>query len=331
MVSKIKKGFLIPLCIIVALAYTGCKESEYHRTEGLIWNTAYHITFKGDKSLEDSVMTVLDDVGKSLNVFDTTSLVSRVNRNISTVVDEHFKRVYKASLDVNSKSCGMFDPTLSPLITAWGFGMGHTPTADTLNIDAIMKYVGIGKTHLNGDTLVKENPDISFNFSAVAKGYACDAVGAMLRRNEVTDYLVEIGGEIVASGVSPSMTQWKVSIDRPVVSDSIIHDSSAIIKLTDAGLATSGNYRNFHMEKGHRFGHTISPKTGRPVATDVVSATVIAPTAMMADAMATACMAAGSEVSKTMMSSAGYEALLILADSTVWITPGLEKLLINDR
>ena len=312
------------------LIFSGaCRRTEYNRTEGLIWNTAYHITYSGDKSLEDSIINVLNDVGRSLNVFDTTSLVSKVNHNRATFVDEHFIQVYKASIDVNEKSGGMFDPTLSPLITAWGFGPGHSPTSDTLNIPEIMKYVGIGKTHLKGDSLIKDNPDISFNFSAVAKGYACDVVAEMLKRNMVTDYLVEIGGEITAGGVSPSMSQWKVSIDRPVVSDSVIHDSSAILKITDAGMATSGNYRNFHKDNGSMFGHTISPKTGRPVATDVVSATVIAPTAMMADAMATACMAAGSEVSKEMVNKAGYEAMLILADSTVWTTPGLGKLLLD--
>lgn len=329
MISKIKNLLLLSLGALLLTAGTACKRSEYNRSEGLIWNTAYHITFKGDKALEDSIITVLEEVGKSLNVFDSTSLVSRINRNETTLVDKHFKRVFQASLDANKRSDGMFDPTLSPLITAWGFGPGHTPTSDTLDIQQIMEYVGLRKTSLHGDTLVKQNPEITFNFSAVAKGYACDAVAEMLRRNEVTDFLVEIGGEINAAGVSPAMTQWKVSVDRPVVSDSIIHDSSAIIKLTEAGLATSGNYRNFHKANGNIFGHTISPLTGRPVKTDVVSATIIAPSAMMADAIATACMASGSDAAKEMIEAGGYEALLILADSTIWTTPGLENILLN--
>lgn len=315
--------------VVAAFAVISCKRSEYQQNSGLIWNTSYHITYAGPPSLSDSILSVLEGVGRSLNVFDSTSLVSRANRSESIVVDSHFRNVYQASVKANKASDGMFDPTLSPLITAWGFGPGHTPTADTMNIAGIMERVGIDKTHLNGDTLVKDNPDICFNFSAVAKGYACDAVAAMLRRNEVTDYLVEIGGEIAMGGVSPGRDMWKVSIDAPLESDSLItHDSSAILRVTDAGMATSGNYRNFRKENGRTLGHTISPKTGRPVTTDVVSATVIAPNAMDADAAATACMASGSEAAKKMIETLGYDALLILADSTVWTTPGIKNALV---
>ncbi|MDE6336967.1 MAG: FAD:protein FMN transferase [Muribaculaceae bacterium] len=326
MFSKHLSPLSAVLPLFIALFLFGCAKSRFQKTEGLIWNTAYHVTFDGDPSLADSIIVVLNDVGKSLNVFDTTSLVSRVNRLDTTLVDNHFKKVYKGSMKAYTESHGMFDPTLSPLIAAWGFGKGHEPTADTLRIPLIMEYVGMDKTHLHGDTLIKDNPNINFNFSAIAKGYACDAVAAMLRRNEVTNYLVEIGGEIAMGGVSPSMDQWRVSIDRPIETDSsIVHDACAVIQITDAGMATSGNYRNFHKQNGQTMGHTISSKTGRPVATDVISATVIAPSAMEADAIATACMAAGSEEAKRLISTLKYEALLILADSTTWSTPGLSK------
>lgn len=312
------------LSIFTVVFLIGCSKNRFNRTEGLIWNTAYHVTYDGDPALSDSILIVLDDVGASLNVFDSTSLVSNVNRVDTAIVDMHFKKVYNASLKAYNESNGMFDPTLSPLIAAWGFGKGHTPSVDTLRIAEILEYVGMNKTHLHGDTLIKDHPHISFNFSAIAKGYACDAVAAMLRRNEVTNYLVEIGGEIAMGGVSPSMDQWRVSIDRPVETDSsVVHDACAVIQITDAGMATSGNYRNFHNHNGRNMGHTISPKTGRPVTTDVISATIIAPTAMEADAIATACMAAGSEEAKRIVSTLKYEALLILADSTTWSTPGL--------
>ncbi len=328
MFSKHLTPLSVLLSAFVAVFLFSCAKTRFQKTEGLIWNTSYHVTFDGDPTLADSIIVVLNDVGKSLNVFDSTSLVSRVNRLDTTIVDAHFKKVYNASMKAYTESNGMFDPTLSPLIAAWGFGKGHEPTADTLRITEIMEYVGMDKTHLQGDTLIKDNPNINFNFSAIAKGYACDAVAAMLRRNEVTNYLVEIGGEIAMGGVSPSMDQWRVSIDRPVESDSsIVHDASAILNITDAGMATSGNYRNFHKQNGVSIGHTISPKTGRPVATDVISATIIAPTAMEADAIATACMAAGSEEGKNLITSLNYEGLLILNDSTTWATPGLSKFL----
>lgn len=155
-----------PLCFAaLTLAASSCGGEKYHKADGMVWNTTYHITYEGDPSLADSVLVVLENVGKSLNVFDTTSLVSSVNAGDSVIVDRHFKKVYNTSRKINSASNGMFDPTLSPLITACGFGKGHRPTADTLNISEVMKYVGITKTHLAGDTLVKDDPRINFNFS----------------------------------------------------------------------------------------------------------------------------------------------------------------------
>ncbi len=313
-------------CFLLPIIFFGCSQTRFNKAQGLIWSTSYHITYDGPTALSDSVIAVLNELDKSLNVFDSTSLVSRVNLADTIIVDRHFKNVYSASLKMAKESGGQFDPTLSPLITAWGFGPGHTPTADTINIDKILDYVGIDKTRMIGDTLIKDDIRINFNFSAVAKGYACDEIAAMLKRNKVTDFLIEIGGEIAVAGVSPSHDLWKISIDTPIESDSsVIHDAYVVLKVTDSGIATSGNYRNYHREGGKTLGHTISPKTGRPVKTDVLSATIIAPTAMYADAAATACMAAGSEVAKQLISSLGYEGLLILADSTTWSTPGVTK------
>lgn len=317
---------IVTIAIIVAMMLSSCGDT-YIKEEGMVWNTVYHITYQGDESLTDSVMRVLNEVGESLNVFDKGSLVSRVNDSDSLAVDRHFASVYNMSRLMNGASDGMFDPTLSPLITAWGFGPGHKVSADTVAVDSILVFTGLDKTRLQGDILVKEDPRIQFNFSAVAKGYGCDMVAEMLRRNGVENYLVEIGGEIAVGGKSPSGDSWKISIDRPVESDStIVHDASAVISVTNAGIATSGNYRNFRKEGGKTFGHTISPKTGRPVTTDVISATVIAPTSMEADAAATACMAAGSEISKDILTALRYEGMLILSDTTVFMTSGFKSL-----
>lgn len=317
---KVAASLIIPAAVL-----TSCVDHGYRTFEGMIWNTSYHITYEGGKALEDSILRVLAGVDRSLNVFDSTTIVSKVNLSDTTIVDENFIKVYKASRTVNRVSKGMFDPTISPLITAWGFGKGHNPTADTARIAEILKYTGIGKTRLMGDTLVKKDPRVSFNFSAIAKGYGCDAVAEMFQRNKVSNYLIEIGGEIAVGGVSPSHGQWKVSIDRPVVSDTLGHDSSAIIMITNAGMATSGNYRNRQGEGKDSYGHTISPVNGRPVETDVISATVIAPTAMMADAVATACMASGKELAQQMITDLKYEAFLIFNDSSTWCTPNLKQ------
>ncbi len=301
---------------------------SYTKAEGMIWNTAYHFTFRGPESLADSAIKVLEEVGRSLNVFDTTSLVSRVNCGDSVPVNTDFIRVYVTSKRINKISKGAFDPTLGPLIAAWGFGPGHKATSDTARIDSLLAICGIQKTRLSHDALVKENQAISFNFSAIAKGYGCDRVAEMLSDNGVKDYLIEIGGEIRAAGVSPSGDDWRISVDRPVIgapADS--REAACIVAFTDMGMATSGNYRNFHSEGGKIYGHTISSQTGRPVQTDVISATVLAPTAMEADALATAFMATGSEGAREMNKSLRLPVMLILTDSTVWSSPQFKALM----
>lgn len=325
-----KNIYLLPFIILLSLLFSNCKTKnaeEFISEEGMVWNTRFHITFKGEPFLKDSILTILDEVGHSLSVFDSTSLVSKVNRQDSTVVNRDFITVYNMSKKIHELSGGIFDPTLSPLITVWGFGPGHKASSDTLKIDSILAFIGLDKTLLKDSLLIKENKRIEFNFSAIAKGYGCDCIAEMFKRNGVTEFLIEIGGEIVASGKNPHNTDWNISIDRPLISNTdIIHESQVIISFTDMGLATSGNYRNYHGEGASRYGHTISPLTGRPVQTDVLSATVLASTAMEADALATTFMALGSTKSKEISHQLKLPVMLILPD-TVWTSPEFEKMI----
>lgn len=330
-------GILAAAAGVISILSGGCGRSgngdsrEYQNAEGMIWNTTYHVTYNGGPELKDSIMQVLNKVGASLNVFDEKSLVSRVNVSDSTAVDTDFIRVYVESVKVNRLTEGAFDPTLGPLIEAWGFGKGHKATADTARIDSLMKFVGIDKTRLTMDTLVKDDSRIRFNFSAIAKGYGCDCVGEMLKRNGVEDWLIEIGGEISCQGKSPEGGKWRVSIDRPVMQkDRILHDSQCVVEVTDGGIATSGNYRNLQSDdKGQYYGHTISARTGRPAHTDVISATVIGRTAMESDALATAFMAMGADDVKRLNKSTRLPVMLVLADSTVWYSGQFEKLMVR--
>lgn len=312
----------LPAAIAVAL-FTACGE-KFRRDEGMVWHTTYHITYKSDRSLTDSIIATFGAVGNSLNVFDPASLASRVNDGDSVAVDADFARVFEMSLRVNRLTEGAFDPTLGPLITAWGFGRGHKATADTLRLDSLLALTGIGRCRIERGVMIKGNKGMQFNFSAIAKGYGCDRVAEMLERNGVKDYLVEIGGEIRCAGQSPSGREWRVSVDRPVFSDSVVHESQRVVTLAGGGLATSGDYRNFHTSGGSRYGHTISATTGRPARTDVLSATDVAPTAMEADALATSMMAMGSRRAKALATRLDMPVLLVLADSAVWETPRMK-------
>lgn len=316
-----KLAYLI--CIItLACLSTACSQKDtYVKSEGMIWNTIYHITYKGSPQLQDSILPVLNEVSASLSVFDKNSLVSRLNDSQKVAADHHLKLIYETSRKIHSLSKGAFDPTVSPLVDAWGFGRGHTPTKDTLAIDSLLEFVGFAKTRLEGDNIMKEDIRIQFNFSAIAKGYGCDAVGEMFRRNGVNDYMVEIGGELALSGKSPSGTPWNIAIDAPVENLQPGEQEVMVLELTDCGIATSGNYRNYREEGGQKYVHTISPTTGRPIINRILSATVIAPTCMEADAIATACMALDDEGACELLRDTATEGLFIYNDS-VWMSPG---------
>ena len=317
-----KRGFFKHLALILLpclLLTAACKPiNTFTTADGMVWNTTYHIVYEGGEELKDSILSVLKEVENSVSVFADNSLVSKVNRNKDQRVDRHFINVYHTSLNINQLTEGRFDPTLSPLIEAWGFGKGHQPTADTLRIDSIMEFVGIEKTRLEKDTLFKEDERISFNFSALAKGYGVDCVADMLERNGVRNFLIEIGGEIRCLGHNPKNEDWTISIDSPMEGNNAPgHFSVSEIRLTEGGVATSGNYRNFHETSDGKYGHTISPADGRPVKTDVLSATVIAPSAMLADALATSCMAIGSEAGMKLCDQLDCGVMLVLDNMSV--------------
>lgn len=304
---------------IAVLLASCCNSGQYIYHEGIVWNTAFHITYQSDRNLNDSILSALRQVENSVSVFKPGSVVSRVNSQSATGVDDLFINVYMGARKVWHESDGAFDPTISPLITAWGFGKGHRVNTE-VDVDSLLQFVGFGKTSLQGNRISKHDIRTEFNFSAIAKGFGCDYVGEMLKRNGVRSYLVEIGGEIAVAGVNPKGKKWNISIDRPVVSKKEIHNSIMTVRVTDAGIATSGNYRNFNEIGNKKFGHTIDTKTGRPATTDILSATVIAPQCMLADAYATACIAMGSDRAKKMIRRLDLAVMLVLSDSEIWMS-----------
>ncbi len=326
---------LIVLSVIIlstSCAHNRRSNGLWTKVEGIVWNTTYHITYDGPEILKDSIIATLNRVGKSLSCFDSTSLVSKVNMHDSTHVDTDFIRVYVMSRKINKLTAGAFDPTLSPLINAWGFGTGHRPTNDTLHIDSLLEITGISQTRLYKDALIKDKPEIKFNFSAIAKGYGCDAIGEMFEHEGVKNYLIEIGGEILAKGRNPESGNWKISIDKPISGNKALeHHPQMVISFTDMGMATSGNYRNTQSIKGSTYGHTISSKTGRPIQTDILSATVLSKTAMEADGLATAFMAMGKANAVKLIEKMNMNAMLILSDSSIWYSKEFEKLIIKKR
>lgn len=318
------KQFL--LTFLTALLLTSCNQRAGYRTvEGSVWHTTYRITYRADRPLDDSIAAALMRVENSLSVFNDESLVSLVNISDSRKIgaDSLFMRVMAMSRRVNALSRGAFDPTVEPLVNLWGFGRDGEGTAPSeAGIAAVLESVGIQDCFVDDDgRIVKKTNATHFDFSAIAKGLGCDAVGEALRRGGATDYMVEIGGEIALAGTNPRGEPWHIMIDAPVESrDSVVHSELTTVVLTDCGVATSGNYRNYRDLDGRRVGHTISPLTGHPVETATLSATVIAPTAMEADALATACMAMPAAEAMAMIGSLrGVGAMLVVGGEKLTI------------
>lgn len=329
----------IGMAMELLITISGCSVSKsWQKEQGMIWNTIWHATYLGTPDLMTAAIDTLQSVSASLSVFDPESLVSAVNISDSVPVDAHFEKVYEMSVEVHKRSNGMFDPTISPLIQAWGFGKGHTPTADTARIDLLLTKTGLLKTHIKNGLMLKEDPDIEFNFSAIAKGYGVDQAANALLSQDCGDFMIEIGGEVVCRGLNPDKRKWKILIETPDEEFLAKYfpkeklpqiTENLVVELTDEALATSGNYRNYFENTSGTYGHTISPLTGRPVRTDILSASVIAPTCMEADAMSTACMALGSKDGMQMLEKAGLAGAFILDNGEILLNPNMKKRLKN--
>ena len=295
---------LVALAVAVVMMFVARGRQRFYTNEGVVWTTEYHITYQADHDLNDSIQLIFNNIDMSVSPYNKASLISSLNENTSTRVDAYIKRLIEASLVVNRESGGAFDPTVMPLVNAWGFGYKNGTMPTRVQLDSILAFVGMDKIALRGDTLVKQDPRVMLDFSSIAKGMACDEIGRMLTRNGARNWLVEIGGEVVASGMNKRGTAWQVSVDMPTSeTDEVIHDSALTLALDSGAVATSGNYRKWREQSGKRISHIVDPHTGDSRVGTLLSVTVIAPDCMSADAWATACMVMGDSATRAMMQS----------------------------
>lgn len=330
--------------ILSTLALCSCgKQREWQISEGSVWRTSYRIVYESTSNLDDSITTAFNHIELSLSPFNPNSLISRINNNSCDSTDSLIDEAFRISLDVNSTSNHRFDPTVSPLVNLWGFGTDSKARArvesdsdstafaiSRQQIDSALTLVGISDCNITLGRMTKKHAGTTFNFSAVTKGLACDIIATMFQHNGIKNYMIEIGGEIALGGHNPENKLWRIQIDSPEPDTPTRHDALRIIELTGKGIATSGNYRNFHDTNRYgRIGHTIDPITGCPVVSDVLSATVIAPSAALADALATACMASPADSALCIISRYPETSCLLVtaaADSTAIImSPSFPK------
>lgn len=297
----------IQLLVLTALLLFACQptKKDYQFNEGYIWGTIYHIIYDNPKNtdLHDEIMAKMNEFDLSLSTYKPNSIISRVNNNDSTVVlDHYFKTVFNRSLEISKKTDGAFDMTIAPLANAWGFGFKNKLEPEDIPVDSLLQIVGYNKVKLLNNQVVKDDPRIMFDPSAIAKGYGVDVVANFLESKGISNYMVEIGGEIRVKGLSNKNRSWRVGIDRPIDDPEVKNrEIQDVLSLVDGAMATSGNYRQFYIKDGKKYAHTIDPKLGYPVQHSLLSASVIALDCMTADAYATAFMVLGLEKSITIV------------------------------
>lgn len=277
--------------------------AAYRKDIGRIFGTVYQITYQYPKDLKNEIEAELKRFDASLSPFNANSIISRVNRNEEVEVDTFFRNVFFRSKEISEQTDGAFDITIAPLINVWGFGFKKEKWPDSLTIDSLKQFTGYRMVELEEGRVVKKDPRVMISCSAIAKGYASDVVAGFLDRKGVKNYMVEIGGEVVVKGVNPRSEGWTVGISKPSDDQLVNQELELVFRITDAGVATSGNYRNFYYKDGKKYAHTIDPRTGHPVERSLLSATVIAEDCMTADALATAFMVMGLEKAKAFVSN----------------------------
>lgn len=311
---------LAVLCSLFSCA-TKTAQSEYSTITGFAQGTTYTITYRDTTNYQPEIEKLLQEFDKSLSLYNDSSLLCQTNRNETDSIDLWMEESYNISKRAYELSGGKFDPTVAPLIAAYGFARKedrHELTAAELQ--NTLQKIGLDKVSIENHKLVKTPADVQLDFNGIAQGYSVDLVSRMFENKGINDYMVEIGGEIFTRGTSPSGRNWRIGIDSPKDGNLISGaDLANIVELQGRGLATSGNYRKFiDKPSGERITHTIDPKTGLSVHHNLLSATIIAKSAADADALATACMVGGYDWAKdfieTIAESDSVDCFLIYAD-----------------
>ena len=326
---------------IVFIFFQSCSEGSGYRGDynGNALGTTYSIIAISSEEMDlqkevDSVFTVINH---SLSTYIPDSDISRINNGDSTVVvDDMFQEVFKLSKEISSATRGFFDPTVGTLVNAWGFGPEHQLTMDSLKVDSLLNFVGFDKVSLNANNeIIKTNPNIFIDFNAIAKGYSIDRLAAMLDEKGVENYLIEVGGELVAKGENTLKGKsWVVGIDDPEML--VERKLKLLINLNNKALASSGNYRKFRIDEatGKKYVHTINPKTGYTQLSNTLAVTILADDCATADAYATAFMAMDlDEAFKLVNENKRLDAYIIYSDedgeTQEFLTKGFKELVVE--
>jgi len=339
----LKKKWVYPILLVLAVFIVWLlrhdskkliKVSFNGETMGTYYNIIYlHPDGIDYKSSVDSLLLIWN---KSLSTYIPDSEISKFNKGNSFRFESpYFYPVLVKSREVFQATNGAFDPTVMPLVNAWGFGPEDNEMPDSAQVAELKKLVDFNKIIFDSVEVKKEIPGMSIDFSAIAKGYGVDEVGKLLEQKGIENFLVDIGGEITCKGLNDRGTPWTTGIEDPNV-ELLERKIKAIIEVTDKSIATSGNYRNFYVKDGKKYAHTIDPHTGYPVEHSMLSTTVIANDCMTADAYATAFMVLGIDSAKAVINlHPEMDAYFIFSDNEgkiqTFMTDGFRSILKSEN
>lgn len=335
--NKKKLIWQIPflLMLIIGTVVILQKQPPFRTNEGLVFGTIYKITYQHQEDLHNDIKAALMEVDNALSPYNKNSIISRINHNQDTLLNEHFTHVFELAQKISTETEGAFDITVAPLVNAWGFGFKHSIDIAPNVIDSIGQFVGYQKIRLSDGKITKDDPRTMLDCSAIAKGYGVDVVARTLDKKGVQHYMVDIGGEVVVKGKNSRMKTWRIGINKPVEDSlSINQELQTVLEVSGVGMATSGNYRKFYYKDGKRYAHTIDPRIGHPVQHSILSATVIAKDCTTADAYATAFMVMGLEKSMEFCKAHPELDAYFICDGEgdtyeIHYTPGMERFMVK--
>ena len=343
------------VCSCTSSPESGTQNSRVH--QGETQGTTYRIKYHGEDSISQrSIDAVLESIDVEFNLWRPDSRINAINtfKSDTTVyafqdTNRLWSVIWGQCLDLYEASGGAFDPTVHPLVELWGFGLENKSVVSEEEVAEILLHVGMTTDRIDLDekteariyqeTHVRKGDSMtSLDFNAIAQGLTVDLLGDALESRHILNYMVEVGGEVKCKGLRQDGLPWRIAIDRPTSNSFGDRELEVIVNVVDAAICTSGSYRKFHEVNGVRRSHTISPVTGYPVDHGLLSVTIMAANASLADGLATACMVLGPELGKQFISDyqrlypeEGVEAYFISTDSSkefdFWETAGWSRAL----
>lgn len=295
--------------LIAPFLLASCSKKQVHNFSGIAIGTYYSVTYVGkeDLSLPEAADSIIASINRDFSIFDSTSTVSRLNANTTAILPDDIIHLICLSNHISEETGGAFDITIGPLVNAMGFG--KSTDFDTLSyqkqMDSLQHFVGYQKISVANGKLKKEDSRIQLDFNAIAKGYAVDKIAKMMQEKGYENFLVDIGGEVLAQGWKYEGQEWRVGVQIPTETQNGLIETNYIFELPlKSGLncvATSGNYSNYKEINGKRHSHIINPVTGNSENSSLLSVSVIAKDCASADAYATAFMVLGIEKSMAIL------------------------------